>query len=194
MKRTLLLIIIVSSISVLFSQDKRAFVGITHNAISLGNPFAKGPIHPGIDVGLARMLNDHPNIRWFQTYRLGILHQSDVQTAVPLYSEIGFRYIPGGGFAIGPQLGLGYLHAFSASPTVKQNADGSYRKSINWGRAQGMVALTLGASYGTGNLRYFLNYQLMLQGPFVSGRAPLLPTTTLRFGVSFSVPKKENNE
>jgi hypothetical protein len=141
------------------------------------------------------MLNDHPKIRWFQTYRIGISHQRDVQTNIPLYSELGFRYIFGNsGFALGPQLGLGYLHAISASPTVRQNDDGSYRKALHLGRAQGMVALTLGASYGKSDLRYFLNYQLSLQGPFVPGRAPLLPTTTIRAGVSFSFPKKSDNE
>lgn len=191
--KKIILLLVLSVVAMCSFAQKRVFIGISQNAISLGNPFAKGPIQPGIDAGIARMLNDHPKIRWFQTYRIGITHQRDVQTAIPLYSELGFRYILGGGFAIGPQLGLGYLHAFSASPTVKRNDDGSYRKALNLGRSQGMVALTLGASYGKSDLRYFLNYQLTLQGPFVPGRAPLLPTTTIRAGVSFSLNSKEQS-
>ncbi|MFK7972126.1 MAG: hypothetical protein AB8F95_17285 [Bacteroidia bacterium] len=191
MKKHVLLAFLIGLVSFSFAQ-KRAFIGISQNAISLGNPLAKGPIQPGIDVGIARMLNDHPRVRWFQTYRLGITHQRDIQTSIPIYSELGFRYILGSsGFAIGPQLGLGYLHAISASPTVKRNDDGSYKKAFNLGRPQGMLAFTLGASYGKSNLRYFLNYQLGFQGPFVPGRAPLLPTTTLRAGVSFSFKKSE---
>ena len=177
-----------------YSQGKRGFIGISQNAIALGNPFAKGPIHPAIDVGIARMLNDHPKIRWFQTYRLGITSQGDAQTVVPIYSELGFRYIFPGGFAIGPQLGLGYMHAFSGSPTVKRNDDGSYRKALHLGRPQAMGALTLGASYGWGPVRYFVNYQLTLQGPFVPGRAPILPTTSLRAGVSFPINATSDDE
>ena len=145
------------------------------------------PVHPGMSVGTEFRYNRRPLNQWFQTAKLGVSYHQYVQTAVQLYSELGYRRAIWRGTAAEMRLGAGYLHAFS-STEVFTLKDGLYDKKANLGRPQFMGSGVLGLSYqlqkGQNSPRFFVDYQFFLQMPFVKSYVPLLPNTALHIGAA----------
>lgn len=145
------------------------------------------PVHPGLSVGTEFRYNQHPLNQWFQTAKLGVSYHQYVQTAVQLYSELGYRRAIWRGMAAETRLGAGYLHAFS-NTEVFSLKDRSYDKKANLGRPQFMGSMALGLSYqlqkGQHPPRFFVDYQFFLQMPFVKSYVPLLPNTALHIGAA----------
>lgn len=179
------------SLSLLKAQGKRAFVGINQNTID-NISSNNGELNLGVGAGFAVMYNDDPVIRWFQTYRLGLHSLGSGQITLPIYTELGFRIIAGKtGFAIGPQVGLGYAHLFLREGFGRVNEDGTTFIPNTLGYSQWMIPLTLGASYGTGPVRYYINFQKTFQGALpYSASSNVLEFSSWRFGVSFPFMKK----
>ncbi len=145
------------------------------------------PVHPGVSAGTEFRYNRHPLNQWFQTAKLGVSYHQYVQTAVQLYSELGYRRAIWRGTAAEMRLGAGYLHAFSDTEVFTLK-DGSYDKKANLGRPQFMGSMALGLSYqlqkGQNAPRFFVDYQFFLQMPFVKSYVPLLPNTALHIGAA----------
>jgi len=157
--------------------------------------FFSVPMHPGITAGAEFRYNRHPRNQWFQTAKFGFSHHRYVQSTLQLYSEFGYRRAIWRGTAAELRLGAGYLHAIPATQifTLK---DGVYQRKTNLGRPQFMAGTALGLSYTLQKQaipwRFFFDYQIYLQMPFVKSYVPLLPNTLLHVGVAapFSTFKK----
>ena len=162
--------------------------------LPLGDFFST-PMHWGANAGAEFRYNRNPNNQWFQTAKLGYSYHRYVQHTLQLYSEVGYRRAIWRGTAAELRLGAGYLHAIPATEifTLKDNR---YAKKTNLGRPQAMAGATLGLSYtqqkAAKPLRFFLDYQVFMQMPFVKSYVPLLPNTLLHVGVGapFSIFKK----
>lgn len=157
--------------------------------------FFSSPVHLGGTAGAEFRYNRQPNNQWFQTAKLGFSYHQYVQSTVQLYSEFGYRRAIWRGTAAEMRLGAGYLHAIPATEifTLKDN---TYQKKTNLGRPQVMAGAALGLSYtqqkAAKPLRFFLDYQVYMQMPFVKSYVPLLPNTLLHVGVAapFSIFNK----
>ena len=118
-----------------------------------------------------------------------------MQSTLQLYSELGYRRSIWKGTAAELRLGGGYLHAIPAAEIFELNGS-VYEKKTNLGRPQAMAGAALGLSYtqqkAAHPLRFFVDYQVYLQMPFVKSYVPLLPNTLLHVGAAapFSIFKK----
>ncbi len=145
------------------------------------------PVHPGVSAGTEFRYNTSPQNQWFQTARIGFLYHHYAQTAVQLYTELGYRRQIWRGTAAELRLGGGYLHSFPGTEIFRLQ-DGRYTQKRNLGRPQAMAGGTFGLSYALPvgiAPRVFLDYQFYLQMPFVKSYVPLLPNTALHLGVAF---------
>ena len=154
--------------------------------------FFSSPTHLGATAGAEFRYNRNAQNQWFQTAKLGFSHHQYVQSTVQLYSEFGYRRAIWKGTAAEFRLGGGYLHAIPATEIFE--FDGTkYTKKRNLGRPQAMAGAALGLSYtqqkATRPLRFFVDYQVYLQMPFVKSYVPLLPNTLLHIGVAVPFSK-----
>ena len=157
--------------------------------------FFSAPIHLGASAGAEFRYNRQPHNQWFQTAKLGFSHHQYVQSTLQLYSELGYRRSIWKGTAAELRLGGGYLHAIPAAEIFELKGS-VYEKKTNLGRPQAMAGAALGLSYtqqkAAHPLRFFVDYQVYLQMPFVKSYVPLLPNTLLHVGAAapFSIFKK----
>lgn len=157
--------------------------------------FFSSPIHLGATAGAEFRYNRQPYNQWFQTAKLGFSHHQYVQSTLQLYSEFGYRRAIWKGTAAELRLGGGYLHAIPAAEIFELKGS-AYEKKTNLGRPQAMAGAALGLSYtqqkAAHPLRFFVDYQVYLQMPFVKSYVPLLPNTLLHVGAAapFSIFKK----
>lgn len=145
------------------------------------------PLHPGISAGTEFRYNTNLKNQWFQTARVGFLYHRYAQTAIQLYTELGYRRQIWRGTAAELRLGGGYLHSFPGTEIFRLQ-DGRYTQKRNFGRPQAMAGGTFGLSYALplgAAPRIFLDYQFYLQMPFVKSYVPLLPNTALHLGIAF---------
>jgi hypothetical protein len=100
------------------------------------------------------------------------------------------------GLHFGPKLGIGYLHSIPEAQVFKLNANGEYDRKTNFGRAQFMAdfVVQIGYEFRKENpIDVFLNYQFLMQMPFVNEYVPILPNSALHVGVAF-YPFKTKSE
>lgn len=144
------------------------------------------PMHPGISAGTEFRYNKKVKNQWFQTAKAGVSWHRYVQTAVQLYSETGYRRAVWRGVAAELRLGAGYLHSIPGTELFEAK-NGGYQEKSRFGRPQIMASGAFGLSYtlprGPNPPRFFVDYQFLLQMPFVKSYVPLLPNTALHLGV-----------
>lgn len=147
-------------------------------------------IHPGVDLGVEFELSKRGNNQWVYGARAGYFYHRLAQHAIQLYADCGYRrWMLSGHLTLESRLALGYLHVFPDLQVFKRSDNGSYESGLPFGRPQMMAALSLGPSYvfspgGPHPIRVFLDYQLMIQTPFVKSYVPILPYTMVHFGVA----------
>lgn len=154
------------------------------------------PIHPGISIGTEYSYKSNPHHQLFQTVNLSYFFHQYAQHGIQLYSEFGYRYWLKNGLHFGPKLGIGYLHSIPEAQVFKLNANGEYDRKINFGRAQFMAdfVVQIGYEFRKENpIDVFLNYQFLMQMPFVNEYVPILPNSALHVGVAF-YPFKTKSE
>ena len=195
-KITLLLLCIAPLLCLAQRQGKEVSFAITnsHSAYPFAS-FSKlftGPIHPGIEAGYGFNWKTKPKHDWYQSFRIGFFHHRFVQTAIPLYTQFGYRFKPFRRVSINGALGAGYLHSIPAVAVLKQNDNGEYEKAKGLGRPQVLFNLSFGARYsfkeGTSS-NVFIAYNQQLQTPFINSYVPLLPYNSIALG--FSMPLKK---
>ena len=154
------------------------------------------PIHPGISIGTEYSYKSNTHHQFFQTVNLSYFFHQYAQHGIQLYSEFGYRYWLKNGLHFGPKLGIGYLHSIPEAQVFKLNANGEYDRKTNFGRAQFMAdfVVQIGYEFRKENpIDVFLNYQFLMQMPFVNEYVPILPNSALHVGVAF-YPFKTKNE
>ncbi len=148
------------------------------------------PLHPSFQVGYEKVWKDK-KFSLVQNFRVGYYYQRLVHHAVPIYTQIGYRYKTKIGLQIATYLDAGYLHTFSAIDVYKLNSNGEYEQTARAGRAHAMFGLSSILSYPIkGNkisFTPFVHYQFFMITPFVKNYVPLLPNTSLNIGTYFTI-------
>jgi hypothetical protein len=157
------------------------------------NLFTK-EFHPGVEVGYGFNWKTRARHDWYQDFKAGYFYHRFVQHAIPVYTQLGYRYKLGKTVRLTAALGAGYLHSVPATAVLELRNDGTYENAKGIGRGQALFNFTAGVQYVvTGNnprpATVFLNYQQQLQAPFIKSYVPLLPYNSVALG--FSVPLKK---
>jgi hypothetical protein len=192
---TLLFIVIAVTV---FSQQRQRFVHVAvtnqHSAFPFStfkNLFTK-EFNPGVEVGYGFNWKTKPRHDWYQAFKAGYFYHRFVQHAVPLYTQIGYRYKLQQ-LRFTAALGAGYLHSVPASAVLELQEDGTYKNAKGIGRGQALILLSTGAEYVLSKSNraptVFLHYRQQLQTPFINSYVPLLPYNGLALGLSFSIKK-----
>ena len=177
-------------------KGKEVSLAFTNNHIAY--PFASfsklfsGPFHPGIEAGYHFNWKTKEKHDWWQSFKAGVFHHRFVQTAVPVYTQFGYRYKPFNRLHLQGALGAGYLHSIPGTAVLKQEENGEYEKAKGIGRPQALINLSVGVRYimkGQLGPSIFIQYAQQLQTPFINSYVPLLPYNSTAIG--FSVPLKK---
>ncbi len=145
--------------------------------------------HPGVEIGYSFNWNTKNKHDWYQEFKLAYFYHRFVQHAIPLYTDIGYRYKISQKWMAQVALGAGYMHSIPATAKLKLAANGEYKNNKGIGRMQGLAAVNFSIGYtihpsGKTPLKLFTTYQQLLQMPFVKAYVPVLPYNSLMIGLS----------
>ena len=195
-KYTLLVWLLLPLLCAAQKKGKEISLALTNNHSAY--PFASfgkllsGPFHPGIEVGYGFNWKTGRKHDWWQSFKVGVFHHRFVQTAVPIYTQFGYRLKPFNQVHLHGALGAGYLHSVPATAVLKQSNGGEYEKSKGVGRPQALVNLSFGVRYvmkGKMTPSIFLQYTQQLQTPFIKSYVPLLPYNAVAVGICVPLKK-----
>lgn len=191
LKQTLFILLL----GLLFPIGLNAQTGSHTFLISAGNnsvAFAPTtqPLHPSFQIGYEKVWKDK-KFSLVQNFRVGYYHQRLVHHAIPIYTQLGYRYKTKIGLQIAAYLDAGYLHTFSDIDVYKLNSNGEYERAARAGKAHAMFGLSSVLSYAIkGNkvsFTPFVHYQFFMMTPFVKSYVPLLPNTSLSIGTYLTI-------
>ncbi len=170
--------------------------GTTEPFSKLGN-LIKGIQHPGVEFGYAFNLKTKAKHDWYAEIKLGYFYHRFVQHAIPLYTNIGYRYKFNTKWFVQAAIGAGYIHSIPATTQLKLKSNGEYTNAKGIGRMQELAVFNIGGSYTFRSIeskpvKLFITYQQIIQTPFINAYVPLLPYSSLLLGVS--VPLKSNKK
>ena len=153
--------------------------------------------HPGVELCYSFNLKTRNKHDWYQEFKIGYFYHRFVQHAIPLYTDIGYRYKFSRKLTAQIALGAGYLHSIPATAKLKLGDNGEYKNDKGLGRAQALAVLNFGMGYisrpsGKRPLKIFATYQQFLQTPFVKAYVPILPYNSLLMGCS--IPLQSNKK
>ena len=180
------------------SQKREKFVSVAvtnqHSAYPFSafkNLFTK-EFNPGVEVGYGFNWKTKPKHDWYQTFTAGYFYHRFVQHAVPLYTQLGYRYKLQRLY-LTAALGAGYLHSLPASAVLELQEDGTYKNAKGIGRGQALVLFSTGAGYAFKKTApapsVFIHYRQQVQTPFINSYVPLLPYNGIAIGISIPVKK-----
>lgn len=157
-------------------------------------PFSKvirtnGPLYPGLSLGTEHTWRQKNRNQWCQSGEIGGFLNRSMGSALYASSEFRYRrHIPNG---LRPEagIGLGYFHAFSSSPLLQQQSDGSFAEIKDKGKGGSLVSISMGFGYAIPRaehkpLSVFVRYQWMAATPFTD-IIPIRPTGLLHLGLCF---------
>jgi len=180
-----------------FCDDIYFKIGNNHAALPFArfSKLAYKNFHFSYELGKLFTLKENKRMEWFQTANIGYFKHKFVQSGILLYSENGYSRKITETLGVNGKLGLGYMHAFTATDIVKQNAQGDYEVKSDFGRPQAIFAFSLGVSRSlikrvSNAPQITLDYQIRLQTPFVKAYVPLLPYNVLKVGLLFPLHDK----
>lgn len=130
-------------------------------------------VHPGFNLGAEFILKNKGNSQFLYTTKLGYFYHRNSQYAIQLFGELGYRrWMAAKHFSLESRLAVGYLHSIPDLQVFKIDDSGNYQNGKGIGRPQAMIALSLCPSYtfnpsSAHPLRIFMDYQFMVQTPFV---------------------------
>lgn len=172
------------------------------------------PLHPGVAVGyefgwretFKSPMFQSTNVfnlggrevytgKWFQNVQLSYFHHRYVNNAGLITTHAGYRkYIKK--FTAELSLHAGYMHALLLTERFERADNGVWESSPGVGRAYFVTGAGIGIGYDAGyryNIRrFFINYDVRLQMPFVKTYVPLLPNGILYVGMQFTLFKKSS--
>ncbi|MEO6611138.1 MAG: hypothetical protein ABIT05_03365 [Chitinophagaceae bacterium] len=171
----------------------------TQNAMPFGKftGLFSETLHPGIEAGYGKIFSAKKKHEWTAELKLAYFYHRFVQHGIPLYLNMGYRYLVKKNFSIETSLGAGYMHSIPATAKLKLNNDGEYENNKGIGRMQSIVTFNAGVGYilhprATRPTRIFASYQQRVQFPFVKSYVPLLPYNSFIIGLSRPLYKKNN--
>ncbi len=147
-------------------------------------------VHPGFNLGAEFILKNKGNSQFLYTTKLGYFYHRNSQYAIQLFGELGYRrWMAAKHFSLESRLAVGYLHSIPDLQVFKIDDSGNYQNGKGIGRPQAMIALSLCPSYtfnpsSAHPLRIFMDYQFMVQTPFVKNYVTILPYNLLHLGVA----------
>ena len=165
-----------------FSQFGKLFSGIEH---------------PGIEMGYGFNWRTKSKHDWYQEIKVSYFYHRFVQTGIPLYTDIGYRYKFSSSLRAQVAVGAGYMQSIPATAKLKLSDNGEYKYDKGIGRSQAVAVLNLGIGYmihpaSKKSANIFVTYQQFLQTPFVKAYVPILPYNSLLIGCSFPLqPRKK---
>jgi hypothetical protein len=152
------------------------------------------PLHPGFALSYEFGWKDKGRHKWFQNATIGYMYHRYAFQSVLLYTQPGYRHYFGK-FSAEGSLNAGYMHSFFLTERAVQQDDGTYKASQGFGKPQFIAGAGIGLGYNFGSTekirRIFINYDIRLQMPFVSGYTPLLPNGSLSLGMQFTLNRTD---
>jgi len=147
--------------------------------------------HPGIEAGYGINMSVKEKHDWFVDFKIACFYHRFVQTGIPLYANLGYRYKFSNRVNAETSLGAGYMHSVPATAKLKLHDDGVYVNDKGVGRMQAMATFGLGLGYtidpsAKKPLSVFTTYQQRIQMPFVRSYVPFLPYNSFIIGVKKS--------
>lgn len=195
----LICVLVFVCISKVKGNDIYFKIGNNHSALPFArfSKLAYKNFHFSYELGKSFTLKQNEKGLWFQTANVGYFKHKFVQSGILLYSENGYQRNITEAFGINTKLGLGYMHAFTATAIVKQNSQGDYEVKADYGKPQAIFAFSLGVSRSlikrvSNAPKITLDYQIRMQTPFVKSYVPLLPYNVLKIGLSFPLHDKKS--
>jgi hypothetical protein len=167
-----------------------AHLSIGQYAASLSPSF--DAIHFGVNAGVTYHWNENQKHRFIQSGNLAYFYHKDLQTAVQLFTEVGYQIKLENGLQITPfSIGGGYVFSVSDLTTLDWNAT-TQQYEVNKFPVKHNWLISLGASLGYETklkiaqrpLSFFLDYRLQIQGVIVRDAVPVLPYSPIRIGVA----------
>jgi len=148
-KNLLITILLFSFSGKLLAQDSKPIalhISIMDESLSFPNFWFLGySYNPAIQIGTEFLLKEKGNHDWHLTTNLGFFYHKDIEAAIFLNSEIGYRYHLKR-FSIYPRFGLGYAHTFSTK-AIYQPVDGIFQKTKDKGTPTFMPSLSMNIGY-----------------------------------------------
>ena len=184
-----------------FAQDSAASEKL-HFHLSLGHYPASlivpsfSTIHPGVNAGVTIKWNNSQRHQFIQSGNLGFFYHRDLQKAVQLFTEVGYKLKMDNGLAITPlAIGGGYVMSVSDINSLNWNSVTSqyevdkFPVRHNW-----MISLGPSVSFETPwtliknrKTTFFVDYRLQIQGVFVQETVPMIAYAPVRVGFSFGI-------
>jgi hypothetical protein len=155
-------------------------------------------LHPGCEAAVGFNWRTKAKHDWIQEFGATYFYHRFVQHAFTLHSELGYRYRFTKHFSSQAMVGAGYLHSIPATAKLKLNGNGEYENDKGIGRAQAMGTLAFRADWkldpsSPKPMSFFIQYQQLLQMPFIKSYVPFLPYNCLILGVSCPLKKTKNH-
>ena len=137
-----------------------------------------------------------PKHDWYQEMKLAYFYHRFVQHAIPLYTDLGYRYKFSQNWTTQASIGTGYMHSIPATAQLKLQDNGEYKKGKGFGRMQAIAVLNIGLSHifnpaSAKPINVFLTWQQMLQMPFIKAYVPVLPYNNLLIGIGIHLTAKK---
>ncbi|KAA3627424.1 MAG: hypothetical protein DWQ02_19835 [Bacteroidetes bacterium] len=153
-------------------------------------------IHPGVNTGVTMTWNKNQKHQLIQTGNLGFFDHRNLQKALQLFTEIGYKLKLDNGLAITPlALGGGYVMSISDINSLNWNAVTNQYEVDNFPVRHNWL-ISIGPSVGfetpwtiikDKKTTFFLDYRLQIQGVFVQETVPVIAYAPLRVGFSFGL-------
>lgn len=177
-----------------FPQPRHLSVGLLNQVTSFpisGYPQLIRQYHPGIQGSLSWHWKEKGRMALIQEAHLGYQYHRRVQHGISLYSTFGpvWRF---GNWSAGLALAAGYWHSIPTDGVYRSKGDGSFERTMRFGRPQLVGGFQLQAAYTTAGLtQWFCRLESLLQTPFVPGYVPVLPLNRLHAGVRIPIQFKQ---
>ena len=184
------------------SAQKNKQVSVAFISAATANPFSQfGKLvtdikHPGVEFGYSINWKTKPKHDWYQEIKLAYFYHRFVQHAIPLYTDLGYRYKFLQRWTTQASIGAGYMHSIPATAQLKLQDNGEYKKGKGFGRMQAIAVLNIGLSHifnpaSAKPINVFLTWQQMLQMPFIKAYVPVLPYNNLLIGIGIHLTAKK---
>lgn len=179
----LLLWILLAEVSGQDRTDWRLHVAIGSHSVAL--PIVEPIKLPLQAVGTLGLTRPYAQPPWSQSWELSGYRHTHAGGGLLLSSSLEYG-LKAGRWGLKPSLGVGYLHSFSSRPSYRQDPDGSYVLSRDWGRPQAMIGFGVAGSVQWGQWAPFLRYRWWGQLPY-SPSNWLFPHAFLQIGLSYAL-------
>lgn len=202
MKKSILLVTAFVASLLLNAQKKDKQINLGIMNVQSAMPFGKfagmfsDQFHPGIEGGVAMNWKTKQKHDWIQQFEAGYFFHRFVQHGIFLQTDFGYRYKFSNRFSSQATIGAGYLHSIPATAKLKLNSNGEYENNKGIGRAQAMADLAFRVDWkfcpsSKKPKSIFIQYQQLLQMPFIKSYVPVLPYNCFVVGVSYPFAHKK---